>query len=175
MDMELTERVRLELARLHREKRFSQRRIADTLNVDAALVSRTIHTSERPITLRFLEAVSAAAGIAVTELVAEPGSTLCALTREEYALLRALRRWPASVTKLISEFVAFFADEPASAGQTRNLHQLWREMNQHQRDRVYAVAQLEIEGLLQPDTLSSLERQMSAMARFLPPEQQTRR
>lgn len=156
-ELTLTERVRAQLVKLHRARKFSQVAVAQRLNQFPSAVNHTLHRADRPLTLEFLEAVAdTAPSVLVAELVAPPGSTLKQLNPDEAALLRALRLWPAHVTRALGAFVAFFADEESEAVQTRNLHAYWRQMDQKDRDWFYGVAVLMREGSLGPDLRAGL-------------------
>lgn len=157
----LTDRVRAALRDLHQARRFSQVKLADRLKVDPSSVSHTLNKPDRPITLDFLEAASQLAGVRVAELVAEPGSVVKELNPDEAALLRALRNWPLTVTRSLVAFVAFFADEEPAATQTRNLHELWRHLNQRQREAVYGFAVMQREGSLPPEITAKLYERLS--------------
>jgi transcriptional regulator with XRE-family HTH domain len=159
----LTDRARAEIRRLSDDRQFSQRRVAETLNVKPSTVTHTINRQHQPITLDFLEAVSDAAQIPAAELIAEPGS-LHQLNAQEAALLRALRNWPDSVTRALVQFVAFFADEPSAVRQTRNMHELWRHLDQRKRDQLFGIAAGLAEGFA-PDITAKLFEQLSDEAK----------
>lgn len=147
-------------------REFSERRgfkvaLARRLNFQPSAITPYV-TGERPMSLEVLEAVSELASVPLAELVAAPGSSVRELNADEAALLRALRRWPLTVTRSLCAFVAFFADEEPVAAQTRNFHELWRRMDQTRRDRIFSLAQLMSEGVLTPDLLSALQERLVA-------------
>ena len=158
--MTATERTRLRLRELVREKRLAQHRIADRLQIARSAVNRYIQ-GETPITVSFLEAVEAETRVPLAELVTEPG-TVYQLNADEAALIRWLRRWPLSVTRALCGFLAFFADEPSQMRQTRNLHELWRGLPQKKRDWFYGMGILLAEGTLAPDLQARLMARLEA-------------
>lgn len=163
MTASLTERVRLALQRLFRERRFSQTNIAKRLGIVPSAVSRTLTDPNRPITLDFLEALAAEVpGVHVSELVAPSDAVLKQLNAEEAMILRALRRWPASVTRALAVFLAFFADEAPVDVQTRNLHEYWRGLGVKDREWLFGVAVLLREGTLAPDLQAGLVERLEA-------------
>ena len=149
-----TDRVREQLQRLVREKRLSQRRVAEKLGMGAPGVNKYIN-GDTPITVAFLEAVSDVARVPIAELIAEPG-TVYQLNADEAALIRWLRGWPLSVTRAFCAFLAPFADEAPQLKQTRNLHELWRRMPAKKREWFYSVGLLLMEGTLAPDLQARL-------------------
>jgi transcriptional regulator with XRE-family HTH domain len=155
-----TDRVRQYLRALSDDRRFKQTKIAARLQIDQAAVNRYIHGST-PITVSFLEAVSQETGIPIAELVAQPGTTY-QLNADEALIVRALRKWPASVGHALRVFLEPFADEEPALQQQRNLHELLRRMSRKQRDWLYAVALLLREGTLAPDLQARLLTQLEA-------------
>lgn len=154
-----TARIRARLREMSQSRAFTQTAVAKRLGIDQASVNRYVH-GPTPLTVTFLEAVAEETQIPLGELVAPPGSYK-QLDAEEAALLRYLRRWPKSVMRALIAFVAFFADEPPAAVQTRNMHELWRRMPTKQREVLYGVAVLIRERTLSPELQARILGQLA--------------
>jgi transcriptional regulator with XRE-family HTH domain len=157
----LTDRVRTALLALSRAKKFNQSKVAAELGINPSAISKMLNDDSRGMTLRFVEVVARAAGVPLAELVADPGSAIKELNATEAALLRALRRWPDTVTRALCAFVVFFADEPPAALQARNLHEHWRHLHQPDRDVLEAYALLLRRKALGPEQRARLLDQVS--------------
>jgi transcriptional regulator with XRE-family HTH domain len=158
--MSATDRVRQRLQGLVREKKLPQSIVAGKLGIARSAVNRYVH-GPTPITIDFLEVAEEVSGVPLGEL-ASPQESWKQVNPDEAALLRALRRWPITVTRALGAFVAFFADEPAQVRQTRNFHELWRHLPQKKRDELYAIGVLLSGGTLAPDLLARLMAQLEA-------------
>jgi transcriptional regulator with XRE-family HTH domain len=161
--MDATERVRERVRDVLRERRVRQTAIATRLDIEQSAVHRYIH-GPTPMTVAFLEAVESLSGVPMGEIVS-PKEDWKQVNADEAALLRALRRWPATVTRSLGAFLAFFADEEPVLRQTRNLHELWRSMPQKRRDEFYAMGVLLAAGRLEPDLLARLMTRLEAEQR----------
>jgi hypothetical protein len=72
-----------------------------------------------------------------------------------------LRQWPQSVTEALTLFLAFFADEPAIDRQTRNVHEMWRQIRTPaDRNFLEGALQMLNDGRLAPDLKEALARQL---------------
>jgi transcriptional regulator with XRE-family HTH domain len=156
----LTERLAA-LLREAGERRGFKKALADELHVSQSAITPYVN-GERAVTLDMLEAIAKLTNTPIAELVAPPGDTVRQLRPDEAEVLRALRKWPVEVSHALLSFVRFFADEEPAAGQTRNLHQIWRTMRQHQRDQLYGFAAHLAAGSLPPETVETLFAQLSA-------------
>jgi transcriptional regulator with XRE-family HTH domain len=151
-----TEHARERVKALQDARRFRQKAVAKRLNMSASNVSRTINDESRDFTLAFLDAVAHEARVPLVELVVPPDSMVRQLNADEARLLRAMQGWPASVTRSLLQFVAFFADEPPVAQQTRNVHEYWRGMDQIDRDWIYGLLVMLREGKMPQDLRTGL-------------------
>lgn len=123
----------------------------------------------REPSLTMLEAVSELTQVPIAELVTPPEAVLKQLNPDEAALLRWLRSWPLDVTRSLVQFVAFFADEPPAARQTRNLHELWRGLGHADREWLYGVAVMLREKTLAPDLQAALLQRLEIEAKHAKP------
>jgi transcriptional regulator with XRE-family HTH domain len=142
------------------ERRGFKKALAEELNVSASAITPYVN-GERAVTIDMLEAIAKLTKTPIAELVVPPGDSVRQLRPDEAAVLRALRRWPVEVTQALVTFLRFFADEEPAAGQTRNMHQIWRTMRQHQRDQVYGFAAHVAAGSLPPEIVEKLFDQLS--------------
>ena len=158
----LSERVKARVVALYRERRFTQVALAKALSVDPSAANGYVSGDTR-ISLDVLEAVAEVSGVPIAELVAPDGSLLRQLNPTEAQLFRALRQWPGSVTEALALFLAFFADEPAIDRQTRNVHEMWRQIRTPaDRNFLEGAMQMLNDGRLAPDLKEALSRQLEA-------------
>jgi transcriptional regulator with XRE-family HTH domain len=156
----LSERVKARVVALYRERRFTQAALAKALSVDPSAANGYVSGGTR-ISLDVLEAVSDVSGVPLAELVVPDGSLLRQLNATEAQLFRALRQWPQSVTEALTLFLAFFADEPAIDRQTRNVHEMWRQIRTPaDRNFLEGALQMLNDGRLAPDLKEALARQL---------------
>lgn len=120
-----------------------------------------------PVSLEVLEAVSELAQVPVAELVSSEASEWKELAPHEASLLRALRKWPETVSRALLAFVTYFADEPVGAGQTRAMNELWRHLSQPDRDVLESYAMLLRRKALDRGQLERITHQATADAEAL--------
>lgn len=155
------EHVRERLWRLHKQGRLNQTALAKRLRVKPSAISKVLNTEGRTISLELLIEAAELAQVPLAELVAAENSAVKELDPEEAALLRHLRKWPRHVRRSLLDFLAFFADEEPAVTQTRNLHALWRQIGKpSDRDWIYGVVQMVVEGILPPDLREGLVGQL---------------
>lgn len=150
----LNERLAARLRELS-ERRGFKRDLAERLDLTPSAITPYAQ-GERRITVDMLEAMSELSGVPLAELVAKHESAVRELNPDEAAIIRALRQWPLSVRQSLGSLLTFFADEPAPAGQTRNAHELWRQMRIQDREWVYGLMRMVVEGALPPDLREGL-------------------
>jgi transcriptional regulator with XRE-family HTH domain len=151
--------VKARVLALYQARRFKQVQLAERLGIGPSAVNPYI-SGDREISLELLEAVCDLTHERVAEIVAPASDEIRQLSPDEAALLRHVRAWPLSVRRALLSFVEYFADEAPTVGQTRNLHELWRRSDEQQRGRIFALAALEVEKGLSPDTREALARQL---------------
>jgi transcriptional regulator with XRE-family HTH domain len=155
----LTDRVRGRL--LGQGRRLNQLRIAELLNMTQGNVSKIIRFDDRPITLDFLEAAADVSGIPPAELVAEDGA-IYQLSADEAVIVRALRGWPLTVRRALGQFLVFFTNEEPQAGQTRQMHELWRHLDARARLAVFGFAVEKSQGVIPLEIEARLFEDLSA-------------
>jgi hypothetical protein len=128
---------------------------------------RAIINGPTPLTLVFLEAVADETCVPLAELVAG-AEKLHELDAYESALIRALRLWPKSVTQAILSFVAFFADESPVERQAKNLHEMYRKMDDGDREFLSSLAVLLREKAVPPDLRAGISNQLKGETRLEP-------
>jgi len=140
------------LQTLKDRKAFRQVDLAERLKTKPAAVSETL-SGKRPVTLRFMEAVSAATGVHPGELLLDPHrDEMKIVSGLEMQLLRYFRSWPASTREAFLTFASFFADEDPVTHDERVAHeQLRRLKSEAVRRRAYAYLTFLSEGGLTPD------------------------
>jgi transcriptional regulator with XRE-family HTH domain len=153
------------------EKRGFRNALAKRMGVYPSAITPYV-AGDRAMSLEMLEAISELSQIPLAELVAAPTSTIKELTADEAFVLRALRRWPRTVTQALVGFLTFFADEEPVAGQTRNMHELWRRMSPRDQDAVYGYALMRREGSLPPELEQALFADLSAASKVAVESQQ---
>jgi transcriptional regulator with XRE-family HTH domain len=146
-------------------KRLRQAALAEALDTTQSNVSKLLHNEDRPITLDVIEAVAALTQTPVAELVAPHGAGIYELSGDHGQIIRALRQWPASVSHALCAFLVFFADEAPVAGQSRKMHELWRQMPATDRAVVYGFALSRSQGVLPPELVAEFFDQLSAESR----------
>jgi transcriptional regulator with XRE-family HTH domain len=162
---DFTAMVRQRIRALVESKRFRQAALADSLGMTQGNISKLLSNNDRPITIEVLAAVSELANIPMAELVAPPGSGIYELSGEHAIVIRALRQWPASVSRALCLFLAYFADEEPAAGQSRRMHELWRQMPASDRAAVFGFALSRSQGALPPDLEAEFFDRLSAESR----------
>jgi transcriptional regulator with XRE-family HTH domain len=140
------------LQTLRDRKRFRQVHLAERLKTKPAAVSETL-SGKRPVTLRFMEAVSELTGIHPGEFLLDPHrDEMKVVSGIEMQMLRYFRSWPAPTREAFLMFVSFFADESPATYEQRVAHeQLRRLKSEAVRRRAYAYLTFLSEGGLTPD------------------------
>ena len=154
----LDQRIQAHLERMAHKRGFKTN-LAKRMDLSPQAITKYI-AGERRLTIEMLEAMSEVSGTPVAEIVVPAGSETKQLDAGEAALVRHLRRWPTSVRDALVSFVAFFADEPPAGEQARNLHEIYRQADQKQRDLMHACAVL-IARNAPPELVAELFRGLS--------------
>ena len=137
---------------LKARKAFRQTDLAERLKTKPAAVSETL-SGKRPVTLRFMEAVSDATGVHPGELLLDPNrDEMKIVSGMEMQLLRYFRSWPAPTREAFIAFASFFADEAPVTYEQRVAHEQLRRLKPEAvRRRAFAYLTFLSEGGLTPD------------------------
>ena len=144
------------LQALKARKAFRQTDLAERLKTKPAAVSETL-SGKRPVTLRFMEAVSDATGVHPGELLIDPHrDELKIVSGVEMQLLRYFRSWPAPTRQAFLTFASFFANEDPVTHDERRAHEQIRRLSDAKKRLVYGYLTFLTEGDLPRDVRIAL-------------------